>query len=136
MRFKELVLDYNQSYFVAKRSEKPRIAMKVLDVLKERQARFVRRVKGGSSTSSHWEEVAHKIAYEKVCQALRDAGGPSRQMLSSVAASAQKRKTTNDQSPNRKNGGTNKRQKVAYGTNETARTGGEEGKENCAVDPY
>lgn len=94
-RFRELVLDYHRSYFVAKRSDKPRIAMKVLDVLSERGARFVRRVKGrGSSTLSsqvpHWEEVANKIAYEKVCQALRDAGtgGYKQQrhkMLSSVA---------------------------------------------------
>lgn len=134
-RFRELVLDYNKSYFVAKRSEKPRIAMKVLDVLSSRGARFVRRIKGGSSASSHWEEVAHKIAYEKVCQALRDAGGPSRQMLSSVAASSQKRKPI--QSPMKENGGSNKRQKTAYqqgfvGTSGT-RTGGEEGKENCAV---
>mmetsp|Transcript_3021 Transcript_3021/g.7123 ORF Transcript_3021/g.7123 Transcript_3021/m.7123 type:complete len:627 (-) Transcript_3021:575-2455(-) len=120
-RFRELVQDYNKDYFIAKRSDKPRIAMKVLDVLATRGARFVRRVKGGSSTSSHWEEVAHKIAYEKVCQALRDAGGPSRQMISSLASSALKRKSGND------NEGRNKRQKTA---------GGEEGKENCSGDQY
>jgi len=91
-RFRELVFDYHRSYFVAKRSDKPRIAMKVLDVLSSRGARFVRRIKGGSSASSHWEEVADKIAYEKICQALRDAGGPPRQMLSSVAASGLKLK--------------------------------------------
>lgn len=119
-RFRELVLDYNKDYFIAKRSDKPRIAMKILDVLASRGARFVRRVKGGSSTSSHWEEVAHKIAYEKVCQALRDAGGPSRQMMSSVASAARKRKSDDGI------GSRNKRQKSAH-----SRTGGEEGKENC-----
>ncbi len=124
-RFRELVLDYNKDYFIAKRSDKPRIAMKVLDVLASRGARFVRRVKGGSSTSAHWEEVAHKIAYEKVCQALRDAGGPSRQMISSVASSALKRKSVDG------NGGRNKRLKSVH-----SRTGGEEGKENCAVEQY
>lgn len=122
-RFRELVLDYNKDYFIAKRSDKPRIAMKVLDVLSSRGARFVRRVKGGSSTSSHWEEVAHKIAYEKVCQALRDAGGPSRQMMSSVASSALKRKLGDDIE------GRNKRHKSIH-----SRTGGEEGKENCSVE--
>merc|ERR1712224_418198 len=87
-QFRELVLDYHRAYFVAKRSDKPRIAMKVLDVLASQGARFVRRIKGRSSVSSQWEEVAHKVAYEKVCQALRDARGPPRQMMSKKAASS------------------------------------------------
>ena len=90
-QFRELVLDYHRAYFVAKRSDKPRIAMKVLDVLASQGARFVRRIKGRSSASSQWEEVAHKVAYEKVCQALRDAGGPPRQMMSKKAASSKAR---------------------------------------------
>lgn len=87
-RFRELVNGYHRSYFVAKRSDKPRIAMKILDILASRGARFVRRIKGASSSASHWEEVVNKIAYEKVCQALRDAGGPPRKTLSSVAIAA------------------------------------------------
>ena len=133
-RFRELVLDYNKSYFIAKRSEKPRIAMKVLDVLASQGARFVRRVKGGRSASSHWEEVAHKIAYEKVCQALRDAGGSSRRMLSSVACTSQKRKLGNSQSPMRDNGGSNKRQRMTRQQEGVAE--GEEGKENCVADDH
>jgi len=116
-RFRSLVLDYHRSYFVAKRSDKPRIAMKVLDVLASRGARFVRRVKGRSSGSSYWQEVAHKIAYEKVCQALRDAGGTPRQMLSLAAASALNAKT----------GGNESNVVGKKGVN-----GGEEGKENDA----
>ena len=129
--FRGLVSNYHTNYFCAKRSEKPHIAMKVLDVLQSRGARFVRRQKGGrypsaaavataaassrkqqsnvttsktrkseedkgsslplssslssSSSSSYWVEVPHKLAYEKVCQALRD-GAPQvqRQILSST----------------------------------------------------
>jgi len=108
--FRELVTNYHTSYFCAKRSEKPQIAMKVLDVLQSRNARFVRRQKGGRfptsttsektkkgedgkgslsssqpSKSSYWVEVPHKLAYEKVCQALRD-GAPQvqHQILSST----------------------------------------------------
>ena len=92
--FRELVSDYHTSYFCAKRSDKPHIAMKVIDVLQSRGARFVRRQKGGCASavvaaggkgSSYWEEVLHKVAYEKVCQALRD-GAPEvqRQILSST----------------------------------------------------
>jgi hypothetical protein len=129
--FRGLVSNYHTNYFCAKRSEKPHIAMKVLDVLQSRGARFVRRQKGGrcpsaaaaaaassrkqpsnvttgktkkseegkglslpssslsssSSSSSYWVEVPHKLAYEKVCQALRD-GAPQvqRQILSSTRA--------------------------------------------------
>jgi len=117
--FRGLVSNYQTSYFCAKRSDKPRIAMKVLDVLQSRGARFVRRQKNGHSSttgnvqsaavadgsgntlnkvkgsppsstpSSYWVEVPHKLAYEKVCQALRD-GAPKvqRQILSSSYRSA------------------------------------------------
>lgn len=145
-RFRELVFDYHRSYFVAKRSDKPRIAMKVLDVLSSRGARFVRRIKGGSSASSHWEEVAHKIAYEKICQALRDAGGPPRQMLSSVAASGLKSKPSGKK-------GSDKLQEMVHVnisnnnlpllhqqggivTKNGSMNGGEEGKENDIIDHF
>ena len=102
--FRGLVSTYHTSYFCAKRSEKPNIAMKVLDVLQSRGARFVRRQKGvrfpvtSKNTkntkddegelplsSSYWMEVSHKLAYEKVCQALRN-GAPNvqRHILSST----------------------------------------------------
>ena len=93
--FRGLVSNYHTSYFCAKRSEKPNIAMKLLDVLQSRGARFVRRQKGvrfpvtSKNTkntkddegelplsSSYWMEVSHKLAYEKVCQALRN-GAPN-----------------------------------------------------------
>jgi len=95
-RFKELVSGYHRAYYVAKRSDKPHIAMEILDILKTRGARFVRRMKGRSLASSQWVEVAHKIAYEKVCQALREGGAVSipRQMLSAVAAAQHPRKKT------------------------------------------
>mmetsp|Transcript_1958 Transcript_1958/g.5192 ORF Transcript_1958/g.5192 Transcript_1958/m.5192 type:complete len:678 (-) Transcript_1958:452-2485(-) len=97
-QFRELASRYQTAYFCAKRSEKPEIAMKIMDELQSRGARFVRRQKGGSATkatlekhkqgsptlSSHWVEVSAKIAYEKVCQALRDGThNIQRQMLSS-----------------------------------------------------
>lgn len=83
--FRELVTEFHTAYFCAKRSDKPLIAMQVLDVLKERGSRFVRRQKGGGR-SAVWVEVNQKLAYEKVCAALRD-GAPQvqRQMFSSAA---------------------------------------------------
>merc|ERR1711971_918540 len=50
--FRGLVSNYQTSYFCAKRSEKQNIAMKVLDILQSRGARFVRRQRGGSCPNS------------------------------------------------------------------------------------
>jgi len=134
--FRGLVSNYQTSYFCAKRSDKPRIAMKVLDVLHESGARFVRRQKVGhssatssahsaaaangsgntpkkgkgsssssSSSSSYWVEVPHKLAYEKVCQALRD-GAPKvqRQILSSSYRSTIQESISNTRSKSRGEG--------------------------------
>jgi len=80
--FRELVEEHQTSYLCAKRSDKPRIALKVMDLVKAGDARFVRRHKA----SKKWVEIDDNCAYEKVCQALRD-GAPNvrRQMLASSA---------------------------------------------------
>jgi hypothetical protein len=97
--FRELVAEYHTTYFCAKRSDKPLIALKVLDILHDRGARFVRRQKGAGHSAAitlatagplttpggaSWVVVSDKLAYEKVCAALRD-GAPEvqRRMMSS-----------------------------------------------------
>jgi hypothetical protein len=79
--FRDLVEGYQTSYLCAKRSDKPGIAMKLLDLVKQGGGRFVRRRKAAGPAT--WETIGDKGAYEKVCQALRD-GAPdlSRHMLS------------------------------------------------------
>lgn len=81
--FKDLVEEYQTSYLCAKRCDKPQMAMKIMDIVKERGARFVRREK--ASGGSIWVEIDPKGAYEKVCQALRQ-GAPEirRKSLSSA----------------------------------------------------
>jgi hypothetical protein len=74
--FRELVEEYQSKYFCAKRSDKADIAMKVLDIVKARGGRFVRRQKAAGLFC--WEPIGDKSAYEKVCQALRD-GAPDLQ---------------------------------------------------------
>jgi hypothetical protein len=82
--FRELVEDHQTSYLCAKRSDKPKIAMKLLDVVKSRGARFVKRQK--TTGRFTWVDIGDKGAYEKVCQALRD-GAPDlrRQVMSSLS---------------------------------------------------
>jgi hypothetical protein len=75
--FRKLVKDYQTVYLCAKRSDKPRIAAELLQLVHSRGGRFLRRVK----TSHHgisryaWEELVEQRSYEKVCQALRE-GAP------------------------------------------------------------
>jgi hypothetical protein len=85
--FRELVEEYQTKYFCAKRSDKADIAMKVMDIVKARGGRFVRRQKAAGLFC--WEPIGDRRAYEKVCQALRD-GAPDlqRQVLSTLAVRA------------------------------------------------
>lgn len=138
-QFRELVSNYHSAYFCAKRSDKPGIAMNIMEVLESRGARFVRRQKGRHATtvaaaeskhassppfSSHWVEVSPKIAYEKVCQALRD-GTPEiqRKMLSSSHPSYGNTKST-------RSGKIQKIRHSGEGTKDGTRYPTEEGKEN------
>lgn len=85
--FRDLVTEYQTVYLCSKRSDKPRIAMELLDMISHRGGRFVRRVKVPHRGRFGWEEIDEKRAYEKVCQALRE-GAPElrRKMLASTHA--------------------------------------------------
>lgn len=85
--FRELTKDFQTNYLCAKRADKPKIAMHVMDEIQARGGRFVRRVKTASNGRGFgWEEISSKKAYEKVCQALRE-GAPElrRKMMASEA---------------------------------------------------
>eukprot|EP00980_Cylindrotheca_fusiformis_P007960 scaffold1697_cov120-Cylindrotheca_fusiformis.AAC.42 len=88
--FRELVEDHQTSYLCAKRSDKPHIAMKLMDLVKENGGRFVRRQR--TAEGLIWQEINDKGAYEKVCQALRD-GAPDlrRQVMSKLSKSTEVR---------------------------------------------
>ncbi|KAL3940272.1 MAG: hypothetical protein SGBAC_005166 [Bacillariaceae sp.] len=82
--FRELVEEHQASYLCSKRADKPKIAMLVMEEVRARGGRFVRRVKTATNGRSFgWEELDEKRCYEKVCQALRE-GAPEirRRMLS------------------------------------------------------
>eukprot|EP00934_Nitzschia_sp_Nitz4_P004995 Nitzschia sp. Nitz4//scaffold13_size275219//170546//171454//NITZ4_000888-RA/size275219-processed-gene-0.97-mRNA-1//1//CDS//3329536056//4985//frame0 len=81
--FQNIVQEYQTSYLCAKRSNKPRIALEILDRVRDTGARFVRREK--TAGQFFWVEIEGKGAYEKVCQALRE-GAPDlqRKMLSTM----------------------------------------------------
>jgi hypothetical protein len=86
--FRDLVKNYETSYMCAKRSDKPRIAMELLDIVRARGGCFVRKDKVAGQSA--WVEIGEHRAYEKVCQALRE-GAPElrRQMLAVCLKSKQ-----------------------------------------------
>lgn len=82
--FRELVEEHQAPYLCSKRADKPKIAMLVMEEVRARGGRFVRRVKTATNGRSFgWEELDEKRCYEKMCQALRE-GAPEirRKMLS------------------------------------------------------
>jgi hypothetical protein len=100
--FRNLVQDHQTIYLCAKRSDKPVIATKLIEIVRSRGGRFLRRVKTGGGRFG-WVEVGELRAYEKVCQALRE-GAPEfrRQMMAHSEMSASRNK---ENSPNAAGGG-------------------------------
>lgn len=86
--YRELIKKHETDYICARRSDKPMIAMRIIDRLNSQGVRFVRREKDSSSGGMlYWVEIGETKVYEKVCQSLRE-GAPElrRKMLSSASA--------------------------------------------------
>lgn len=89
MAFKKIIQRHEMSYLCARRSDKPKIALSLLDEFRAQGVRFVKRERDEHTTGSSdsddafvWVEIGDRRAYEKICQALRE-GAPQlrRQML-------------------------------------------------------
>jgi hypothetical protein len=102
-KFRDLILQYQSTYLLSKRSDKPRVAWNVLETFSSYGGRFVRRVKAShesstnttmmmdSSTSTwgstkksscyNWEQLNERQAQEKICQSLRKGGPGLRRIM-------------------------------------------------------
>ncbi|MGK3736678.1 MAG: hypothetical protein ACI8RD_003793 [Bacillariaceae sp.] len=72
--FRSLVKQYKSDYLKAKKRDKPQVAAIVVDKIRERGGRFLRRYK--SDEGMVWIEIGDGRAREKTCQALRE-GAPA-----------------------------------------------------------
>lgn len=82
--FINLVTHYESSYMAARRNNKPAVARHIIQLIKEKGGRFVKRVKDRRAEGVEyyrWEVLSDDQAYEKTCQALRDGSTQSREML-------------------------------------------------------
>lgn len=72
--FRSLVQQYKSDYLKAKKRDKPQVAAIVVDKIRERGGRFLRRYK--TDEGMVWIEIGDARAKEKTCQALRE-GAPA-----------------------------------------------------------
>jgi hypothetical protein len=90
--FKQLVEKYQPSYVASRRSDKPEIAMQLVELIQRRGGRFLKRTKmpGRGPTGQHfcWKEIGEQRSYEKACQALRENAPELRRRLASKELAA------------------------------------------------
>lgn len=91
--FRSLVDRFQSSYLAARRVEKPEIASQLVELIRERGGRFLKRTKiDGVGPSGHfcWIDIGEQRAYEKACQSLREGAPHLRRSLAAkeVASAA------------------------------------------------
>jgi hypothetical protein len=69
------VKQFQEQYLRAKKADKPSVASKVVDLVRERGGRFLRRCDALEKGNVLWVDVGDDRAREKTCQALRE-GAP------------------------------------------------------------
>jgi hypothetical protein len=119
--FRHLVREYQVEYLACRRNEKPLISTKIMEIVRSRGGRFLRRVKvaaGYPRDRFAWVEIGDQRVYEKVCQALRD-GAPQirKQMLAMSRKPASHQEKEN--SANHSMGEASHRQSVHRGFSST-----------------
>jgi len=73
--FRALVKRYQEQYLKAKKRDKPSVADKLIDIVRERGGRFLKRAESQQYGEILWVDIGDERAREKTCQALRE-GAP------------------------------------------------------------
>lgn len=75
--FRALVKRYQDQYLQAKKRDKPNVASKIVDTIRSRGGRFLRRLSSQYNSRGEvlWIDIGNDRAREKTCQALRE-GAP------------------------------------------------------------
>mmetsp|Transcript_53779 Transcript_53779/g.62860 ORF Transcript_53779/g.62860 Transcript_53779/m.62860 type:complete len:576 (+) Transcript_53779:102-1829(+) len=81
VRYRALVKEMQHQYLLAKRRDKPQIARKIVDVVRSRNGRFLKRC----PTRGEWREIGQNKAREKTSQALREGAPEIREIYGSGA---------------------------------------------------
>ena len=97
LAFKKTLKKHEITYLCSTRSEKPKIAMKLLEEFCTRGVRFLKRERNKDGGFA-WVEIGKQRSYEKICQSLRE-GAPQlrRQLMATEAKRMKNAKDTNNQ---------------------------------------
>lgn len=104
LAFKKTIKTHEMVYLCSTRSEKPKIAMKILKALRAEGVRFVKRERKNNAKNNKdgdafvWLEIGEQRAYEKVCQSLREGAPQLRRRM--MATETKKTKGTNQETCN------------------------------------
>jgi len=91
LAFKKIIKKHEMTYLCSTRSEKPKIAMKLLAQFRAQGVRFVKRERNEEDRFV-WVEIGEQRSYEKICQSLREGAPKLRRQM--MATEAKKTKST------------------------------------------
>jgi len=86
--FRELVDKHRNEYLKAKKRDKPSVASYVVDLVRERGGRFLRKANVLLEGRTAWFDIGDVKAVEKTCQALRENAPERRRQLQQTSCSS------------------------------------------------
>ena len=99
--FRALVKRHQDRYLRAKKRDKPAVASSIVDLIRERGGRFLRRCETSMQGDILWVDIGHESAREKTCQALRE-GAPELRRRKGRGASTSSDDEDREESPKQK----------------------------------
>lgn len=100
--FRSLVKRHQDRYLRAKKRDKPSVAAAIVDLVRDRGGRFLRRHEHSTQGDILWVDIGDERAREKTCQALRE-GAPELRRRRGKGASSSSDEEDKEDSPKRKN---------------------------------
>jgi hypothetical protein len=85
--FRTLIKKYKDHYLRAKKKDKPAVAAKIVQRIREKNGRFLKRVDKVGSGQVLWVDIGDEKAKEKTCQALREGAPEFKRRRKSLSTS-------------------------------------------------
>lgn len=93
-KFRALVKDHQDRYLKAKKRDKPAVASIIVDMIREKGGRFLRRYDTDPTGQVRWCDIGDDRAREKTCQALRENAPELRRRRLASSSSVEDEKRT------------------------------------------
>ena len=94
--FRALVKDHQDEYLKAKKRDKPAVASRIVELIRQKGGRFLRRWDTDAAGNVLWVDIGDERAREKTCQALREGAPELRRRQKEAASSSSSDEEDND----------------------------------------